>query len=167
MPETVVEASDLDNTLKLSIAKTEDGKSLLDCFQCGVCTSGCPYSDVLDIMPHQVIKMALLGMKKQLLDCKTIWVCSTCFMCSERCPQGVDLGGVMLALRNIVVRERGVPEGLKSIFEGILTSGRLVKITDMRVKERANLGLPEVPSIDIEAIKKLLKEVDELVKRGG
>ncbi len=166
MPEITFTASETDDALRLGMARSKEGRSAYACFQCGVCSSSCPFSDALDMMPHHVIKMVQLGMKEQLLDCRSIWICSTCFMCSERCPQGVDVGGVMLALRNFVVKERGFPGGLTPIVESILSSGRLVKITDMRIKERSNLGLPEVPPTDVEAIRKMLKELEELAQKG-
>jgi len=39
------------------------------------------------------------------LNCKTIWVCSTCFNCTVRCPRGLDVAKVMEALRQLVLRK--------------------------------------------------------------
>ena len=90
MSEKVVKASELDPNFKFEVAKTYEGKTVLWCVQCGMCSSNCPYSEVLDEKSHQVIKMILLGMREQALSCRSIWMCATCFMCAERCPQGVE-----------------------------------------------------------------------------
>ncbi|MFQ6076330.1 MAG: 4Fe-4S dicluster domain-containing protein [Candidatus Bathyarchaeia archaeon] len=165
MVEEAVEASKFDVDFKFSLAGTREGKTILRCFQCGICTSGCPHSDILDIKPHQMAKMALLGMKEELISCEAIWVCSSCFMCSERCPQGVDLGSVVFALRNIAVDEGRIPEGIKSVGIGVFNTGRLVRVTSLRERERAALGLPETPPVDVETIQRLLREtrIDDLI----
>ena len=87
MTKKTVRDSELDPNFKFEIAKTYEGKTVLWCVQCGMCTSNCPYSDVLDVKPHQLIKMVLLGMREQAISCKSIWLCSTCFMCAETVPQ--------------------------------------------------------------------------------
>ena len=42
--------------------------------------------------------------KKEVLDSKTIWLCSTCFMCAERCPRDIDITALMEALRQLLLR---------------------------------------------------------------
>lgn len=158
MPENVIRVSDLDSNFKFEIAKTYEGRTVLWCVQCGMCTSNCPYSEVLDVQPHQVIKMVLLGMRETAISCETIWKCATCFMCAERCPQGVEVANVMFALKNIAAREKAIPEGYKIFGQQVYKTGRATEVTPLRSKERMNLGLPKVPQIDAEAIKKLLKK---------
>ena len=169
MTEKTVRASDLDPDFKFEVAKTYEGKTVLWCVQCGMCTSNCPYSNLWDVQPHQVIKMVLLGMREQAISCKSIWLCSTCFMCAERCPQGVELGRVMFALKNIAAREKGVPEGYRQIGQQVIQTGRAMEITALREKERERLGLPKMPRTDSEAIRNMLQKVklDELVKEKG
>ena len=169
MTEKTVKASDLDPNFKFEVAKTFEGKTVLWCVQCGMCTSNCPYSDILDVKPHQVVKMVLLGMKRQALDCRSIWLCSTCFMCAERCPQGVEVARVMFALKNMAAKEKGVPEGYKLFGQQVMQNGRAMKITSLREKEREHLGLPKMPRTDSEAIKDMLKKVklDEILNKEG
>lgn len=169
MTEKTVRASDLDPGFKFEIAKTYEGKTVLWCVQCGMCTSNCPYSNLWDVKPHQVIKMVLLGMREQAISCKSIWLCSTCFMCAERCPQGVELGRVMFSLKNIAAREKGIPEGFRQVGKQVLQTGRSMEIPVFREKERVRLGLSKMPRTDSEAIKSLLRKVklDELLKEKG
>lgn len=168
MSKETIKASDLEPDFKFEVANTYEGKTVLWCVQCGMCTSNCPYSGVWDVNPHQVIKMVLLGMREQAISCKSIWLCATCFMCAERCPQGVEVGRVMFALKNIAARERGVPEAYKLVGQQVIQTGRAVKITTLREKERRQLGLP-MPETDPEAIQKMLRKLrfDELIKNKG
>lgn len=75
------------------------------CYQCGKCTAGCPLNFMMDISPSQVIRFCQLGMKEKVLHSKTIWACIFCDTCSTRCPQDVDIKGVMDGLRRMAVRE--------------------------------------------------------------
>ena len=69
----------------------------------------------MDYKPNQVMQMVSLGMKDRLLACKTIWICASCYTCSTRCPNEIDVAGVMDWLRqtalkeNVAVAEKGSP----------------------------------------------------------
>ncbi len=76
---------------------------LLDCNQCGRCSSGCPLVEEMDLLPNQVIRMAQLGLKAALAS-RTPWVCAACLVCQSRCPKGVDLPRVMEAVRQLALR---------------------------------------------------------------
>jgi heterodisulfide reductase subunit C len=81
------------------------GENIDLCFQCGACSSGCPLAQEMDLLPSKVIRYAQLGIE-EVLDSKTIWVCSTCFNCEVRCPRGIDIANVMEALRQMVLRKK-------------------------------------------------------------
>lgn len=167
MSEKVVRASELNPDFKFEIAETYEGRTVLWCVQCGMCTSNCPFSEALDVKPHQVVKRVLLGMRDSTLSCETIWICSSCFMCDQRCPQGVELGNVMFALKNMASVEKGVPEGLEKVVLTIMDLGRTTEVTDFENEERLSLGLPSAPRVDADAIRRLLRktDVDKIVGR--
>lgn len=81
------------------------GENLDLCFQCGACSSGCPMAQEMDYLPSKIIRMSQIGLE-EVLETKTIWVCSTCFNCEVRCPRGIDVANVMEALRQIVLRKK-------------------------------------------------------------
>lgn len=81
------------------------GQSLLACNQCGKCSAGCPMSFVMDSLPNQIIRLAQLGLEEDIASSNTVWICASCLTCTVRCPQGVDLGRVMEALRLITLRK--------------------------------------------------------------
>lgn len=81
------------------------GENIDLCFQCGACSSGCPLTVEMDLLPSTVIRYAQLGMD-EVLESNTIWVCSTCFNCEVRCPRGIDIANVMEALRQMMLRKK-------------------------------------------------------------
>jgi heterodisulfide reductase subunit C len=90
------------------VRKVEElsGQKLLVCYQCGKCSAGCPQAGQMDILPNQVIRLAQLGQKEDLVGSQTIWVCASCLTCNVRCPKGVKIAEVMEAVRQIVLRKR-------------------------------------------------------------
>ena len=104
------------------------------CFHCRKCTNGCPLVTEMDLMPNQVIRMVQLGMRDQLLRSKTIWVCATCETCTTRCPNDIDIAGVMDAMRHIALREKvpaaieQVPMFHKSFLNSIKMFGRVFEL---------------------------------------
>ncbi len=171
MQEGDVKASELDANFKFEISETAQGKSVLWCVQCGMCSSNCPYSELWEVKPHQVIGMVLLGMRDRAISCDSIWTCASCFMCAERCPQGVEVANVMFALKNIAAKEKGIPEGYKQFGQQVYRTGRGAEITRFRERERSKMGLPKVSEVRAQSVKKLLKntELGELIdiRRNG
>lgn len=90
------------------VAKVEElsGQNLLTCYQCGKCSAGCPAVSEMDILPNQIIRYAQLGMKEELMDAKSIWICASCMTCNVRCPKGINIAEVIEAIRQILLRKR-------------------------------------------------------------
>lgn len=82
------------------------GQNLLVCYQCGKCSAGCPAVSQMDILPNQIIRFAQLGLKEELLQSKSIWICASCMTCNVRCPKGINIAEVFEAIRQILLRER-------------------------------------------------------------
>jgi len=127
------------------VLNTPGGEHLLKCFACGTCTASCPVREADErYNPRRIIRMVLLGMKDEVLRSDFIWLCSTCYTCTERCPQGVHLTSIMRALKNIAVREGIVPASFRMQAKAIREMGKLYEIEDFDNKKRARLGLPEL-----------------------
>lgn len=81
-----------DNSAALAEKIAADaGVTLSDCYQCGKCSAGCPMSAAMDIQPRQAVRFLQLGMAQELLRSRMIWLCASCHMCVDRCPNDVDL----------------------------------------------------------------------------
>ena len=96
---------DLDQLAFAEVLEKESGTDVKKCYQCGKCTAGCPANYLMDISPSQTIRFSQMGMKEKILNSQTIWNCIFCDTCSTRCPQGVDIKGVMDGLRRMAIRQ--------------------------------------------------------------
>jgi len=81
------------------------GQELLNCYQCGRCSAGCPMAFAMDLLPNQVIRYCQLGLEEEVLNCRAIWLCVSCFQCYSRCPKGVDFSKIAEALRFIATKK--------------------------------------------------------------
>lgn len=89
---------------ELLIRVTElSGEELRSCYQCGKCSASCPMADFMDLFPREVIKGVIDG-KEEVLDSETPWICASCFSCTARCPNDIDIAAVMEAIRQIRLR---------------------------------------------------------------
>ncbi|AEG15084.1 4Fe-4S dicluster domain-containing protein [Desulfofundulus sp. TPOSR] len=110
--------------------KEISGQNANLCMQCGTCSASCTGREVMDFPPRQVMRMIQLGNTKAL-NLKSIWVCSTCLICTARCPRGIDIARLMEALRvinlrqgrEVLVAEKIPLELLTEVPQMALTSG--------------------------------------------
>lgn len=80
------------------------GENLFGCYQCGTCSAGCPFIEDMDLAPDEVIRYVVLD-RVEVLNSKTIWLCSSCYTCAERCPRDINITKIMEALRQIILRK--------------------------------------------------------------
>jgi heterodisulfide reductase subunit C2 len=76
------------------------------CFQCGKCSVGCPVASDMDLMPHQMVRLAVLGQVDRIVQSKSIWLCLTCHTCGARCPNGIDVPALLDPIRHQVLRSK-------------------------------------------------------------
>jgi len=55
-------------------------------------------------------RMALLGMREEVLSSDILWMCSRCYTCHALCPQNVKFTDVISILRDMAIREGYVPK---------------------------------------------------------
>jgi heterodisulfide reductase subunit C len=114
--------------------------SVSACYQCKKCSAGCPLTFAMDFYPDQVIRLALLGQDAQVLGCRTIWVCSACETCTTRCPNHIDIAGVMDWLKEEAVsRGQGSPQPDVTRFHQTFLD--TVRLAGGRLSEPLLLGL--------------------------
>ncbi len=102
----MIKTSELDPNFKYEIAKEPGGENIKRCFNCTGCTVGCPITEIdKSYNPRKIIRKALLGMRKEVLTDDSLWLCASCYLCYERCPQDVKITEVMGAIRAIALRE--------------------------------------------------------------
>jgi heterodisulfide reductase subunit C len=165
-----VKASEIDLKFKHEIAKMPGGEKLMRCFQCGTCTSDCPIARFSDTYrPRRIIRMAHLGLKQKILnDAETekpnnaLWLCASCFTCTDRCPQDVEVASVIRILKNLAAEQGIVPQAFKELGSSILETGYAYRISELRIKKREALGLPPLPKAVPESLDKTLHGISFL-----
>ena len=155
-----IKASEINPKFKYELSKVQGSEKILQCFQCGTCTSDCPIAKFSDTYrPRQIIRMAQLGLKERVLKSETLWLCASCFTCTDRCPQDIEVASIIRVLRNLAAEQGIMPLVFKEQTLSILKSGYAYKIPELRKNKRASLGLPPIPKSDPEKICKILKKV--------
>jgi heterodisulfide reductase subunit C len=155
----MIDSITFDPHFKFLIASEPGGENIKRCFSCGTCTGGCPVREVTDrYNPRRIIRMAILGMKKEVLSSDFIWLCSSCYTCFERCPQNVKIPELMNAIKNIAAREGYLPASMKSQVDLLASFGRLLEVTDFENEKRKEANLPLLQG-QTEDVRKILKNL--------
>ncbi|MDZ7379318.1 MAG: (Fe-S)-binding protein, partial [candidate division KSB1 bacterium] len=90
-----------------SVAK---GTNVLDCLECGKCTSNCPVSRFdRTFSPRSTISTFLEASAEDLMRDDRLWRCLTCGMCSVRCPVDVRYSEFTRRLRILATRDGREP----------------------------------------------------------
>ncbi len=98
-------------------------EELRTCIQCGTCSASCPTAYAMDYTPRQLWKLIQLGLRDEVVNSRTFWLCTTCKACTVRCPRGIDLTETMLMLKRYAVEEElQVPDGIGILRETVTTN---------------------------------------------
>jgi heterodisulfide reductase subunit C len=141
----IIDVGQLQPGFRDEITAESGGERFMRCFSCGTCVAGCPVAGTTErYNPRRIVRMALLGMREEVLSSEFVWLCSACYTCYERCPQDVHIPELMNAIRNIAVREGHVPAAFRIQAELLSEHGRLYEITSFENERRAEQGLPPI-----------------------
>ena len=112
----------VDHSFVEEIKKIPGGDRILDCIQCGVCAGSCHARFAMDYSPMQVLKMAHLGLKQEVLSSSAIWICASCYTCASRCPRGLNIPAIMSGFKHMAMKNNvGAPIELKPKFHKAFT----------------------------------------------
>jgi heterodisulfide reductase subunit C len=106
------------------------GNPVQTCIQCGTCAGTCPVAGYMDHTPRRLIGLIQADMKEDVLASNTYWFCASCFHCTVRCPKGIDIAGLMYALKRYSMWKGTYREGLvgpvfsETFVKTILAGGR-------------------------------------------
>jgi heterodisulfide reductase subunit C len=84
---------------------SEIAKNIAACMQCGTCTASCGSSQKMDYTPRQLWRLVQSGLKEEIFNSRTFWLCSSCYLCTLRCPRGLPLTDTMAALKRAAMRQ--------------------------------------------------------------
>jgi heterodisulfide reductase subunit C len=109
-------------------------RNLARCYQCSMCSGGCPVAYAMDFRPNQIIHLVRLGLKEKVLQSKAIWICASCETCATRCPNEIEIVGLMDALRR-----ESLKAGVRSPL-GKISKFHKVFVKQIRKKGRIDEG---------------------------
>ncbi|MGA2820566.1 MAG: 4Fe-4S dicluster domain-containing protein [Anaerolineales bacterium] len=88
------------------------GNPIRTCIQCGTCSGSCPVAPFMDHTPRRLIAMINADLKDEVLASNTYWFCASCYQCTVRCPEGIDIAELMYALERYSMWRNKYKEGL-------------------------------------------------------
>jgi heterodisulfide reductase subunit D len=97
----------LDQDLLAAVAGLRGGERVAACYQCGTCSGSCPTAPAMDYTPRRMLHMLRLGLGERVLRSRAIWLCTSCYSCTARCPREIRISDAMISLRSLAV-ERGL-----------------------------------------------------------
>jgi heterodisulfide reductase subunit C len=127
------------------------------CLQCGACVSDCPgHLYIEEFNPRDIILGVILGREDELVgENSTIWKCTNCYTCFERCPQDVRPIEVIIALKNVAVEDGKAPQVLGTMLRTVKKTGRAFPMSVMVSRRRQEMGLGDLPKVPMDEIQKL------------
>ena len=129
-----VQGNQVENPF-LSEVVQATGENIQACFQCQKCSAGCPVAYAMDILPNQMLRHLQYGHREKVLSSKTIWICASCYACSVRCPNNIDIAKIMDALRSLALRtgiepgEKDIPVFHSVFLQSIKSRGRVHELS--------------------------------------
>lgn len=141
-------------------------EDLYECYQCARCTGSCPAMEVAPaIGPREtIIKCLNLG-HQQVVEDERLWLCCTCNVCEDRCPQKIPISELLVALRNSAARRGNIPGRLSMAIELLAKTGRSMIVHQLD-EMRAHHGLDPLPSAPVEEIRQILRktQLDKVIE---
>ncbi len=111
----------------------KSGQEISTCYQCCRCTSGCPVADRMDVLPHRLVRLVILGERERVLTSGAIWTCLQCNTCSVRCPNGIDVTRLFRTLRAGARPDGTAARDIRSFhrlfLESVRTTGRMNELS--------------------------------------
>jgi len=133
-----------------------DGKTIMRCMSCGICTGSCPSARVKkEFNPRRILHKVYFG---EDID-NEIWYCANCYTCQERCPERIKITDIMNLLKRMYLRDKGYLNFIKAVEENLKNFGYTAQLNEFKNKMRERIGLPRLKSSS--EIKLILERANE------
>lgn len=103
-----LEPRQMDENFRSAMKTSAQSATFSACFTCSTCTSVCPvvksFDDpqaALDMMPHQIMHAAAIGLRDMVFSSRMLWSCLGCYQCQEACPQAVHVADVFSEFKGL------------------------------------------------------------------
>ena len=139
-------------------------KKSIDCYQCGVCTGACPTAKVMEgYSPRKILLKYFSDDKEEVIKDSSLWGCTTCHICEDRCPQKIPVGEILTEIKNKASTAGNFPVGFKNTVDLILKTGKAIQSSDRNKRIRDQLSLPGFDKLNDE----ILHELEQIIKDTG
>jgi ferredoxin len=122
------------------------------CFNCGNCTAVCPLAQESSGFPRRMIRMAQVGMERELLASEDLWRCYACGECTETCPREADPAEFMAAARSFAIARYDFTglAGLasRSAFGNLLVFAVFSAFFSLLLMVKENAAVGQLPLFD-------------------
>lgn len=146
------------NKLRALVEDESYRKKLAICYQCGICTGGCPVAYVKpDYNPRRILETAILGRYDEILSSDLIWLCTSCHSCLERCPQRIEVSEFLIDLKNVAAETGNIPKLLLERAKRIAETGQSTPISKASLVWRGKQNLAPISPVNIEEIQAILQ----------
>jgi heterodisulfide reductase subunit C len=117
------------------------------CYQCGTCVSSCAAGLV---KPEKNIRKLIQNLinaadESELGKNDLLWLCTSCYQCEDRCPEGIPLTTLLIRLRNMAVERGLIPASVQKEIETLAASSFTYPPAKSMIQRRKRLGLPALP----------------------
>jgi heterodisulfide reductase subunit C len=112
--ETTQGVKDLHKIFVEDVYGIPDGEKIKQCQQCGTCSGSCPTAYLMDYGPREVIAAFRAGILDRVVKSNTIWLCTSCYSCTVRCPAGIKVTDIMYELKRLAIKYDSVPAHAKT-----------------------------------------------------
>ncbi|NYB51956.1 MAG: CoB--CoM heterodisulfide reductase subunit C [Methanobacteriaceae archaeon] len=163
--ENLVTRADVDEDFKQDIMDA-GAESVAICFQCGTCTGACPSGRRTPYRIRGIVRRAVMGLKEDVISDDTLWMCTTCYECQERCPRGIKIVDIVKIVRNYAAQAGYMGQAHKMVGSFVIKTGHGVPINPETKELRKKVGLGELPPTT-HSFPGALEEVQGIVKATG
>jgi heterodisulfide reductase subunit C len=98
-----------------------------------------------------------------LLRDETLWTCTTCYNCQERCPRNIAVADTLLEIRSKAVQRGIILARHRAVAENLIRTGHAVPIDEAHKTHRSEIGLEELPET-VHRYPEHLEEVKKLIQ---
>lgn len=129
-----------------SLYEVTDGERFRVCLQCATCSGACPFGYLMEFPPGRMISYLRAGMFEKVLKTDTVWMCVSCYACTEVCPSKIPVTpGLMTRAKEELLLAGNVPTELQSALEFSQRYGNPLGESPRKRSDWASGLLPEVP----------------------
>lgn len=144
--------------MTIKIWKHFPREALYECYQCARCTGSCPAMGVSQALGPRgtILKCLNLGHEAVVED-ERLWLCCTCNVCEDRCPQQIPISDLLVALLNSAARRGNIHGRLSMAIELLAKTGRSTIVHQLD-EMRAHHWLAPLPPAPVDEIRDILKK---------